>query len=131
MAEKAIADDLWAIERELAAGDGATYRRHLSGDAIVIVPGAKLDMESTVAAMDDSPGWDEFSFTDEAFRLLGDGAAMLSYRFDGRRADSIYAAILTTLYIRDEQGASWRLVFHQQTPISDAAAARSGTNEER
>ena len=117
MAEERIADTLWAIERELAAGDGATYRRHLRDDAIVIVPGAKLDIEHTVAAMEGSPGWEEFAFAEETFRLLGEGVAMLSYRFDGRRRDSNYAAILTTVYVRDGDDAAWKLVLHQQTPI--------------
>ena len=119
MTEKENPDDLWAIERELAAGDGATYRRHLNGDAIVVVPGAKLDTEGTIAAMDASPGWDRFEFAEPSFRRLADDAALLSYRFEGWRADSHYAAILTSVYARDEGDGAWKLASHQQTPIEE------------
>lgn len=65
--------ELFAIERELAAGAGDTYRRHLAPDAIMVVPGATLDRDATVEAMDASPGWDEFSSTRRAFDAWGTG----------------------------------------------------------
>lgn len=53
------------MEREPAAGDGAAYRRHLRNDAASIVPGAILDKEAAVTAMDASPGWDDVTFAEE------------------------------------------------------------------
>jgi hypothetical protein len=108
-------DAILEIERELAAGDGAVYRRHLREDAVVVVPGQALDLEATVAAMDASPGWDSFEMTEERLVPLGPDAAILSYRFHGRRPDSEYTALLTSVYA-DEDGA-WKLAFHQQTPL--------------
>lgn len=108
-------DAILEIERELAAGDGATYRRHLREDAVVIVPGQALDTEATVAAMDASPGWDSFEMTEERLVPLGPDAAILTYRFHGRRSDSEYTALLTSVYARDD--GPWKLVFHQQTPL--------------
>ena len=61
-------DSIWAIERELAAGRGDVYDRHLAAEAIVVVPGMTLDKRATVEAMDASPGWDEWSFGEQTAR---------------------------------------------------------------
>jgi len=111
-----LAETLLDIERELAGGGGSAYRRRLCEDAIVIVPGRALDKRATVAAMDASPGWDAFWMEESRSLRLGAGAAMLTYRFHGRRADLDYEAILSSTYVKDPSGA-WKLAFHQQTPI--------------
>ena len=54
-------EKLIGLERDLAAGGGEEYRRALSKDAVVIVPGATMGKEETIAAMEESEGWDEFS----------------------------------------------------------------------
>jgi hypothetical protein len=131
---------LVAIECELAGGDGDAYRRHLRDDALVIVPGQQLTKDETIAAMDASPGWDEFTIEDERVLALGDTAAVLSYRFTGRRGEGIdadaerraggeeddsprrgrhgftYSAWMSSAYARTDGGA-WRLALHQQTPL--------------
>jgi hypothetical protein len=70
----------------------------------------------TIAAMDASPGWDEFRMTRERVVPLAEGAALLTYRFDGRRGDVRYAAQMASVYV--ERDGDWRMIFHQQTPIS-------------
>ena len=47
-----VIEALMGIERELAEGDGSTYRERLSDDAVVVFPGKVLDKSSTVAAME-------------------------------------------------------------------------------
>ncbi len=111
-------DRLLEIEYQLAAGDGSTYRRRLREDAVIVIPGERLDKAATVAAMDASPGWDELAIEDARAVDLADDAALLTYTFRGRRDDSNYTAILASAYVRD--GGDWRLVFHQQTPIDPA-----------
>jgi hypothetical protein len=107
---------LLEIERELAAGGGGAYRRHLADAALIVVPGRVLDRDETVAAMDASEGWDEFSIEDERLLGLGSETAVLNYRFRGRRGETVYEAILSSAYARRPDG-SWRLAFHQQTPL--------------
>lgn len=109
-------DAIWEIERELAGGRGDVYGRHLAGEAIVVVPGMTLDKAATVEAMDASPGWDEWSFSRESVRELGDDGIVLTYRFDGRRGETAYAAILTSVYRREGDGEP-KLILHQQTPL--------------
>jgi hypothetical protein len=38
--------------------------------------------------MDDNPGWDEFTISDERVLELADAAAVLTYRFSGRRGEA-------------------------------------------
>jgi hypothetical protein len=114
-----VSKTLFALERELAAGDGDTYRRLLTDDAVVVVPGARMTKGQTAAAMDESPGWDDIDFTDEHCIRLTDGAALLTYRFTGRRGDEFeYVAFMCSVYVDTEEG--WRMGVHQQTPLEPA-----------
>jgi hypothetical protein len=99
-------------------GDGATYERHLDEAALMVIPGETLDKPDAVRAMEASPGWDEVSLGEEAVRELGDGAALLTYVFRGRRGESRYQARLSSAYVRD--GEEWKLAFHQHTPDPEA-----------
>lgn len=110
-----LLDELLAIDTELAQGDGATYRHHLAEDALVVVPGAVLDLAGTATAMDASPGWDEFTLTEARLGEPAPDVATIVYRFHGRRGDEIYSAVLSSTYVRRD--GRWRLVLHQHTPV--------------
>jgi ketosteroid isomerase-like protein len=114
------AEQLLRIEHQLARGDGATYAQHLAEGALVVIPGDVLDRAAAVEAMDSSPGWDEVSIGEEEVRELGPDAALLTYRFRGRRGQDHYAATLSSAYVRDDDGC-WKLAFHQQTPHPEGA----------
>jgi hypothetical protein len=107
---------LFALERQLGDGDGATYDRLLTDDAVVVVPGARLTKQQTVDAMNASPGWSSLTFADERCVRLSDDTALLTYRFSGRRGDDFeYTALMGSVYARVPVG--WRLAYHQQTPL--------------
>ena len=89
------------IERELAEGDGSTYRDRLSDDAVVVIPGRVLDKSSTVQVMEGSPGWDDLSFANRRLRVLDEDAAIVTYRFDGKRGYERYDAVLSSTYVRE------------------------------
>ncbi|ADB51812.1 nuclear transport factor 2 family protein [Conexibacter woesei] len=110
-----LVQELSAIERELAAGDGDTYRRRLTDDAVVIVPGMRLDKAECAAAMDDSQGWDAVAFEQERAVALDATAALLTYRFDGARGSVRYTALMSSVYVRRE--GAWLMALHQQTPL--------------
>ncbi|MBI5104295.1 MAG: nuclear transport factor 2 family protein [Solirubrobacterales bacterium] len=110
-----VHDELLQIEEELGrGGDGDAYRRHLAEDAVVVVPGAVLDREACAAAIDASAPWDEHEIADARTRMLGDDAAVLTYRWRSRRGEQAYAATMSSAYARRD--GAWRLVLHQQTP---------------
>jgi ketosteroid isomerase-like protein len=116
---------LMQIERELTIDSGPGYRRHLADDAVVIVPGAILDKDATIAAMAQSPGWSGFDAEDVRLVELGDGVALITYTFHAHRApDTNYSAVLTSVYSRE--GDEWRLRLHQQTPVNRAGSGAGG-----
>jgi hypothetical protein len=110
-----LADTLLPLERALAGGGGDEYRARLAEEAVVIVPGAVLDRDSTVAAMDASSGWDDFAFEGVRALPIGDDAGLLTYTFEGRRGAQHYRAVLSSVYVRRD--GDWRMVLHQQTPL--------------
>jgi hypothetical protein len=111
-----LAQTLFALERELANGDGDTYQRLLTDAAVIVIPGMTMDKAQTVAAMNESPGWDAVAFADENVTELNAEAALLTYRFAGRRGDDFqYRALMASVYVR--RNGDWRLAFHQQTPL--------------
>ena len=116
-----VYDELLQIERALGAGDGDAYRRHLAEEAIVVIPGAALDRDACIDAMDASPGWDEFAISDVHALSLTTDSAMLSYRWRSRRGNELYVALMSSVYVRRD--GSWRLVHHQQTPQPEGAGA--------
>ena len=113
--EMELEKTLLAHERALATGDGDTYRARLTEDAVLIVPGQALDRSTAVAAMDVSPGWDEVELRSPEVRRLAAGAALLTYRFSGRRGQTRYTALMGSVYV--ERDGDWRMAFHQQTPL--------------
>jgi hypothetical protein len=112
-----LKDDLYELERELGAGDGDTYRRNLTDEAVVVVPGQTMNKDQTAEAMDAAAGWDDFSFDDERFAEIADDVVLLSYRFRGRRGDDFtYTAQMGSVYVRRD--GAWKMAFHQQTPVT-------------
>jgi ketosteroid isomerase-like protein len=112
---------LMQIERELTTDSGRGYRRHLAEDAVVIVPGAILDKDATIAAMAQSPGWSGFDAEDVRVVELGHAAALITYKFRAHRPpDTDYSAVLTSVY--SLEGDEWRLRLHQQTPVIEAGS---------
>jgi hypothetical protein len=109
-------DELLRIERELGAGSGDTYRKHLTEDAVVVVPGAAITREQTALAIDATPGWDEFEITDERVVPLTDDSAILTYRWSSRRGDETYEALMSSVYVNRD--GEWKLALHQQTPVN-------------
>jgi hypothetical protein len=109
-------DELLKIERELGGGTGDTYRKHLTEDAVVVVPGAAITREQTALAIDATPGWDEFEITDERVVPLTGDSAILTYRWSSRRGEETYEALMSSVYVKRD--GEWKLALHQQTPVN-------------
>ena len=113
----AVIDELLDMDRRLAAGSGTEYEAVLHDRALVVVPGAVLSSEECVAAMNGSPGWDEFDITDARILEIDEGATIV-YTFVGRRGDQTYRATLSSRYVYTDEG--WKLLLHQHTPDGTA-----------
>lgn len=101
--------------RALLAGTGGThFRRTMTADGVLIVPGAVFDREAVLHAFDGAPVWQSYEIHEPRVIRLRDRDGILTYRItgvwpDGRRVE-IQAS--TTYVI---EGGDWRVAAHQQT----------------
>jgi ketosteroid isomerase-like protein len=108
------------LERRLwrAAGDRDRYADDLADDAVHVLPGwGVADREEVLGGVADADPWADFAIDEPQVIRLDDGAAALVYTATAHREGGPeYAAAITSVYRRDDDGA-WRLVVHQQTPL--------------
>ena len=120
---KEILNELITIERTLWENDAQTYRDGYSPEALLIFPGVgRIDRDTAVAAIrkENAEGraWAEVRLDDVDGRwITSDAAALITYvatarwNYESTASDTLCASV----YVR--VGGSWRVAFHQQTPI--------------
>ena len=115
--------DLISIERTLWENDAQIYHERYSPEALLIFPGVgRIDRETAVAAIrqENAEGraWAEVRFDDVDGRWITvDSAALITYMATARwnYESSASQTLCASVYVRE--GESWRVAFHQQTPI--------------
>jgi len=112
-------DELVTLEERgwaaLSRGEGRKfYEELLVEDAILIVPGALLDKQQTLASWDGVAPWQWYELAHHRVVDL-DGSAVVIYDVTARRGqEPPYRATISSTYVRRPEG--WRLAVHQQTP---------------
>lgn len=97
------------------AGAGAEfYRDLLDADAVMVFPAMVLRGEAEILPTMAGPPWDGYRLTDVMVQLPHPDTGVVTYRVDARRGGHEYAAWLTSVYVRRENG--WRLALHQHSP---------------
>jgi hypothetical protein len=111
------------IERTLWENNPEIYNDRYSPEALLIFPGVgRIDRETAVAAIrqENAEGhaWAKVRFDDVDGRwITTDAAALITYmatarwNYESSASKTLYASV----YVR--VGGSWRVAFHQQTPI--------------
>ena len=120
---KEILEDLITIERTLWENNAETYHDRYSPEALLIFPGVgRIDRETAVAAIrqENAEGhaWAEVRCDDVDGRwITTDAAALITYVATARwnYESSASQTHCASVYVRE--GGSWRVAFHQQTPI--------------
>jgi hypothetical protein len=113
--------DLFALEhagwRSLCDGTGSEfYGALMTGDArMVLADGSVMDRAEVVAALDRAEPWESYSIDDPVTIEIGEDAAALVYVGTGVRAGQRFSGVMTSLYVRSDDG--WRLALYQQTPL--------------
>lgn len=110
---------LWAIEEGFWTGGEATYRNIIDPDCIMAfpAPAGLLAGPAIAESLAGAPCWTRVEMTERHLAQPGPHMAVLGYRARGiREGAEPYEAFCTSSY-RSVAGA-WRLVQHQQTPIS-------------
>src|SRR3954466_5716211 len=95
-----LRDTLLTIERTLGGGTGDAYREHLTDDAVVVVPGAAISREQCAFAIDATPGWDDFTITDDCVIELTPVSELFAYRCHSSRGDDAYHGLMSSVYVR-------------------------------
>lgn len=115
-------DEPAALERQgwdaLSSGGEAArafYERVLDEHVVMLLPGGMvLDDRTTIVESMSGQPWSRYSLQDlRSFQPTHD-IAIVTYRAVAARDGQEYSALMSSLYVRREDG--WKLAFHQQTP---------------
>lgn len=94
------------------------YGRVLDDEPVFLLPGDLVldDRQAVVDAMSGQP-WESYELLDVRELRPEDDVAIVVYRVTARRSgDAEYGALCSSTYAR--RGEHWRLVLHQQTPVT-------------
>jgi hypothetical protein len=118
-----LTNQLLQIEEQLWKNDAALYQHHLLPDALLILPetGAISRNDALRAIREENAEgrrWAEVRIDSAHSVPMTKEVALLTYRVAARweHEDALTLAVATSIYLRRD-GRSWKLAFHQQTPI--------------
>ena len=114
-----LKDDLLAIEQRLWTGGGEEYRRHLDDEcAIAFTEMAGVFSREQVAGTVEGPDrWRDVEMSLQGLVRPTNDVAVLTYRASAVRGnEERYSALVSSGYVRRD--GEWRMMFHQQTPLS-------------
>lgn len=107
---------IWEFEESLWVGDAEHYRELVDDECVMVLPEEPfvLTGEEAIAAVQDTPRWEEVSFSHQQVMRPQEGLIVIGYKAEARRGEEAYAAYCTTT-IRRLAHEEWRVVQHQQT----------------
>ena len=118
-------ENLVSIERNLWTNNAVFYQNNLTDDCLLVFPETGvIDRDTAVDAIrkenEESRRWAEVDFSSIRKLRLADDVALVTYRVTARweREKFATAALASSLYIKRD--GTWKLAFHQQTPIQEA-----------
>jgi hypothetical protein len=112
-----LEDLLFALEERFWMEGAEYYRRNLAHDALMVFPDSVLVSDQIAGSLKDDSRWTQVDLEEHRLIELRDGAALVTYKATARRKDSPpYVARASSAYVND--GHSWKLAFHQQTPVA-------------
>lgn len=115
-----LENELLAIEQSLWTGGTETYRRHLDADCLVaFTEMAGVSSRDQIAdTVSGTERWRELQTEVEGILSPTPEVALLTYRASAVRGEGErYRALVSSGYVR--RGEEWKLMFHQQAPLSD------------
>lgn len=106
----------WEALSKSGEAAAAFYDEVLADEVLMLFPGGMVmdDRDEIIASMS-GPPWESYEITAEWAIPLGEDAAVVAYRAVAVRQGDQYEALFNSTYVRT--GESWKLAFHQQTPV--------------
>lgn len=116
-----LEDHLFSLEEKFWTAGIDYYVRNLAYSAIMVFPdpAGVLVKDEIASSLARKARWSQVALEEHRLLELGDAAAVLTYKATAKPSDGgkPYVARASSAYVRD--GASWKLAFHQQTPLGD------------
>jgi hypothetical protein len=114
------------FERALWVGEADVYRRNVSAECLMVVPAQPflLRGEQAIAAVENTPRWDDVAFHDFEIERPQEGLIVVAYRVRASRGGRAFNAFCTSTYQRLGDH-DWRVIQHQQTPEPAAIGAET------
>lgn len=112
-------EQLLELERRFWLGDADYFRRNLTDDALMVFaePIGALTFDKIIETISAGSRWTDVQLDEVRVLPLSDQAVLMTYRAKASRGgeDFTYRTFASSVYVfRDD---SWKLAFHQQTPI--------------
>ena len=111
-------DELWKMEKSFWLDGPEFYGHAMAPDARMVFPDPVgiLAGEEIVEGLKQAPRWAEVRFDEREATGMGD-TVVLAYRATGKReGEAAYVALCMSTYVKGGEG--WRLLAHQQSPVS-------------
>ena len=111
--------ELWSIEERLWTDGAKFYDNHVSGACMMAFPRpiGLLQGSAVFEVAENAPRWNAVHMRDREQKIVSASVRVLGYRARGERDGAApYECYCTSTYHDDGNG--WRLVRHQQTPIT-------------
>lgn len=107
---------IWEFEASLWTGEAEVYRALIDEASLMVLPAEPFVFtgEDAIAAVQDTPRWEEVTFSDQQVARPQEGLIVIAYKAEARRSDEAYTACCTTT-MRRLAHDEWRVVQHQQT----------------
>jgi hypothetical protein len=121
-----MAKELYSLEEEgwhaISAANGDFYRRLVTPDTLIVEHDGVSTGDDLVAEIDgnNSP-FEGFTLDQHKIVPLSDDSAVVTYRANAEVAGrGTFRLYMSSVWVRREDG--WKLMFHQQTPVSESGS---------
>ena len=113
-------DRLWGFEQSLWLEGRENYREKVDPEVVMVLPQPPyvLSGEEAIGAVMATPVWDRAELADRRVSRPQEGLIVVGYRVRAEKdGHARYEAWCSSVYRRLEHEA-WRVVQHQQTPVT-------------
>lgn len=116
---------LWGFEQSLWIEGPDNYREKVDPEVVMVLPRPPfiLTGDQAIDAVVNTPVWERAALTERQVSRPQEGLIVIGYRVEAGRGKEAYEAHCTSV-IRRLEHEVWRVVQHQQTPVTVASSDR-------